>query len=149
MEFIFAILPWCTLLLSKTLRSSVVVTPCMCSSSTEDASLIHTAVFTKLIKLLFWGTGPGNMNNHWEIWYIFKAKFSLFTCLKFGMSRSSSSRLKKSQTIISSAVSKLGPYSTGNTFCQAEHLNHIFIYIWSLKALPHLTNKQKNCPFSC
>lgn len=40
------------------------------------------------------------------------------TCLKSGIGRSSSSLVKNSDTRVSSAVSKSGPYSTGKTFCE-------------------------------
>lgn len=43
-----------------------------------------------------------------------------FTCLKSGIGNNSSSLVKNSQTRVSNAVSKSGPYSTGNTFYQME-----------------------------
>ena len=84
----------------------------MYSSKTEGAALIQEAVCTKVRDFEI------QIQSAQKVWSLCSNPLS--TCLKSGIGSSSSSLVKNSQTKVSSAVSKSGPYSTGNTFCRAK-----------------------------
>lgn len=110
---LFANFPLHCLLWRRNFKSSPLETHCMYSSRTEGAALIQQAV-----------CNSGIQSQHLDF-NLLLAHYFLATCLKSGTGRSSSSLEKNSQTKVSSAVSKSGPYSTGNTFCQIKIKNEI------------------------